>query len=74
MIQCEKEKLTLVKEILFDHYTLGLQVIEEDFKDGVYLFHFPLVNHVSVFPWLFFQPLELKKFVLLLHPVSGHTS
>ncbi|MFA9559748.1 hypothetical protein ACERII_20775 [Evansella sp. AB-rgal1] len=36
IIHCAKERVTLVKEILFDHYTLGLQVIEEEYKDGVY--------------------------------------
>lgn len=35
-IHCPKDKVTLVKEILFDHFTLGLQVIEEEYKDGVY--------------------------------------
>lgn len=36
VIHCAKEQITLVKEILFDHYTLGLHVIEEEFKNGVY--------------------------------------
>ncbi|MBU9712861.1 hypothetical protein [Evansella tamaricis] len=36
MIHCKKDQITLVKEILFDHFTLGLQVIEEDSKNGVY--------------------------------------
>ncbi|MDG5786138.1 hypothetical protein QA612_01450 [Evansella sp. AB-P1] len=36
VVHCKEEQVTLVKEILFDHFTLGLHVIEEQFKDGVY--------------------------------------
>ena len=36
VIHCKEETVTLVKEILFDHFTLGLQVVEEEYKDGVY--------------------------------------
>ncbi|MBB5172387.1 hypothetical protein [Texcoconibacillus texcoconensis] len=36
VVHCDKQLVTLVKEILFDHYTLGLQVVDEEFKDGVY--------------------------------------
>ncbi|WP_216827394.1 hypothetical protein [Alkalihalobacterium elongatum] len=36
VIHCNKDHVTLVKEILFDHFTLGLQVIEDEYKDIVY--------------------------------------
>ncbi|MCD8500573.1 MAG: hypothetical protein LRY71_01425 [Bacillaceae bacterium] len=32
IIHCTKEKLNKVKEILFDHYTVGLQVLEDPYK------------------------------------------
>ncbi|MEB1808887.1 MAG: hypothetical protein LPK26_16635 [Bacillaceae bacterium] len=32
MIHCQEDRIPLVKEILFDHYTLGLKVVEEEFK------------------------------------------
>jgi len=36
VIHCKKDQVTLIKEILFDHFTHGLQVIEDEYKDGVY--------------------------------------
>ncbi|MDQ0253944.1 TM2 domain-containing membrane protein YozV [Evansella vedderi] len=36
VIHCQKNQVTFVKEILFEHFTLGLQVIEEEYKDSVF--------------------------------------
>lgn len=36
VIHCKEDRIPLVKEILFDHFTLGLKVIEEEFKIETY--------------------------------------
>lgn len=36
IIHCTKEQLKVVKEILFEHYTVALQVVEEPYKSSIY--------------------------------------